>query len=95
MNAVALTVNFFGGLREVTKGEKNVQVTATSVKTLLDHLASMYGNAFKERVLDPTGAPKRFINILVNNKDIRFLKNLETELKEGDEVILLPAVGGG
>jgi len=88
-------VKFFGAIRDVTKGQKTVEVSASNIKNLLDELTRIYGNQFRERVLDPNGAPKRFVNILVNSKDIRFLKNLETELKEGDEVILLPAVGGG
>lgn len=88
-------VTFFGAISEVTKGQKNVEVSASDVKGLIDELGRMYGEAFRERVLDQSGAPKRFINILVNSKDIRFLKNLETEIGDGDEVILLPAVGGG
>jgi len=88
-------VTFFGAISEVTKGQRNVEVSANNIKGVLDELGRMYGEAFRERVLDAKGAPKRFVNILVNSKDIRFLKNLDTELKDGDEVILLPAVGGG
>ena len=50
---------------------------------------------FKERVCDETGKPKRFINIYVNGKDIRFLNGLETTLKHGDDITIIAAVGGG
>jgi len=88
-------VNFFGGIIEVTKGEKKVEVIASNIKELLNNLVSIYGNEFKERVLNEDGKPKQFINIYINNKDIRFLKNLDTEIKDGDEVLIIPAIGGG
>ncbi|MEM2897057.1 MAG: MoaD family protein [Candidatus Bathyarchaeia archaeon] len=88
-------VNFFGGIIEATGGEKKIEVEVSNVKELLDDLVSTYGKAFKERILESDGQPKRFINIFINNKDIRFLKNLNTEIKDGDEILIVPAVGGG
>jgi adenylyltransferase/sulfurtransferase len=88
-------VKFFGGIVEVTKGEKKIEVEASSLKELLNNLSLIYGDTFKERILDSNGQPKQFINIFINNKDFRFLKNLDTEIKDGDEVLIIPAIGGG
>ena len=54
-----------------------------------------YGDAFQKRLYDESGKPRKFINIYVNGRDVRFLSGLETELREGDEVQILPAVSGG
>jgi molybdopterin synthase sulfur carrier subunit len=50
---------------------------------------------FKERVLDEAGAVRRFVNVYVNEEDIRFLQNQETVLQDGDEVSIIPAIAGG
>jgi molybdopterin converting factor small subunit len=49
----------------------------------------------KERLLDEQGGVRRFINIYVNNEDIRFIQNLETPLKDGDQLSIIPAIAGG
>jgi molybdopterin converting factor small subunit len=51
--------------------------------------------SFRDEVLDSNGGLQGFVNLFVNNTDIRHLKDCETPLKEGDEVLLLPAVAGG
>ena len=49
----------------------------------------------KERLVDEAGGVRRFVNVYVNEEDIRFLQNQETQLKDGDEVSIIPAIAGG
>ncbi len=51
--------------------------------------------AVRDRLCDDTGELRRFVNIYVNEEDIRFLKGKETSLKDGDEVSIVPAIAGG
>jgi len=87
-------VTFYGALAGAT-GEKEAEVEASTLKEALNRLTAKYGEHFKERVYDETGNPRRFINIYVNGKDVRFLNLLDTTLKHGDEVSIIPAVSGG
>lgn len=66
-----------------------------NVRELLTILANSYGDTFKQRILDSEGGPQAFVNVFVNNTDIRHLKDIETPLNDGDEVLILPAVAGG
>jgi molybdopterin synthase sulfur carrier subunit len=90
-----VNVKFYGALVEAAKQQKTAAVNASNVRELLASLADTYGDTFKQRVLDSKGEPQAFVNIFVNNTDIRQLKDLETPLNEGDEVLILPAVAGG
>jgi MoaD family protein len=84
-----------GVLASATGGNRQIEMEAATVKDAISHLVSTYGEEFERKVLEPTGQPKRLLNFYVNGKNVRFLSNLDTELKDGDEVMLLPAVGGG
>jgi molybdopterin synthase sulfur carrier subunit len=64
------------------------------VGTLLDQLDKLHPG-IKERICDDNGRVRRFVNIYVNGDDIRFLQNLESPLKSGDEVSIVPAIAGG
>jgi len=86
---------FYGGITRLTGGQKEVIISASSVRELLVKLAEIYGSPFKERVLDPSGKLRIFVNIFVNNKDIRFLKDLDTPLSDQDIVMVMPPIGGG
>lgn len=90
-----VNVKFYGPLVEAAKQQKTTEVNALNIRELLTNLADTYGDTFKQRVLDSKGGPQAFVNVFVNNTDIRHLKDLETPLNEGDEVLLLPAVAGG
>lgn len=87
-------VIFYGALAKISR-EKWVNIEASSIKELLNNLFEKYGEPFRDRILDEKGRLRRFIKIYVNGKDIRFLKDIETVLNERDEVLLIPAVGGG
>ncbi len=88
-------VVFSSALTGVTIGEKEAEVSASSLREALDKLAEKYGDGFKERILDATGKPKRLLNFYVNGKNVRLLKQVDTPLDDGDEVTVLPAVSGG
>jgi molybdopterin synthase sulfur carrier subunit len=88
-------VNLSSALTGVTHGEKQVDVIASTLGDALDKLANRYGHEFSERILDPTGKPKRFINFYINGKNAHFLKLLDTQLNDGDEITILPSVSGG
>ncbi|MGD0812656.1 MAG: ubiquitin-like small modifier protein 1 [Verrucomicrobiota bacterium] len=81
-------------LRKLTHDEEIVQVTADTVGAAIAELQSRYPG-IKERLTDEAGSVRRFVNVYVNEEDIRFLKNQETTLKDGDEISIIPAIAGG
>ena len=89
-----ITVLLYGNLASVA-GTTSTAVEASLVAEALRNLATKYGEDFREKLYDPSGNPRRFINIYVNGRDYRFLKKLDTELAPNDEVSLIPAVSGG
>ena len=90
-----VNVKFYGVLVEAARHQKEIEVDAANVREVLSRLADTYGDSFKQRVLSANGEPQQYVNIFVNNTDIRHLKNVETSLNEGDEVLIIPAVAGG
>ncbi len=82
-------------LIDLTNGEKEITVDASSVKEALEKLVTIYGDDFKNKIFESENKLRRFINLYVNGKDIRFLDGLETSIGVGDEITLLPAVSGG
>jgi adenylyltransferase/sulfurtransferase len=84
-----------GVLANITGGNREIEIEASNVGDAISVLVTKFGNEFERRVLEVSGEPKRLLNFYVNGKNIRFISNLETELKDGDVVMLLPAVGGG
>jgi sulfur-carrier protein len=81
-------------LRPLTKGQGEVEVSAGSIVDLIDNLNAAHPG-IKARLCDDTGELRRFVNIYVNEEDIRFLKGKDTSLKAGDEVSIVPAIAGG
>ena len=81
-------------LRKLTNDVEVVEVEANTVAEAIEELQTKFPG-FKERLLDESGSVRRFVNVYVNEEDIRFLKNKETALKEGDEVSIIPAIAGG
>jgi molybdopterin synthase sulfur carrier subunit len=82
-------------LRKVT-GEREV-VTADGGGSLLETINRLDQEypGLKERICDESGELRRFVNIYVNGEDVRFLSGLQTTIKAGDEVSIVPAVAGG
>ncbi|HWR83487.1 MAG TPA: MoaD/ThiS family protein [Candidatus Deferrimicrobium sp.] len=81
-------------LRPLTKGKGEVDAQAGTIVEMIDTLNASHPG-IKDRLCDDTGELRRFVNIYVNEEDIRFLKGKETSLKDGDEVSIVPAIAGG
>ncbi|MBI5673919.1 MAG: MoaD/ThiS family protein [Nitrospira sp.] len=81
-------------LRPLTKGQGEVETKAGSVVEMIEALNSTHPG-IKDRLCDETGELRRFVNIYVNEEDIRFLTGKDTPLKDGDEVSIVPAIAGG
>ncbi|UDY22785.1 MoaD/ThiS family protein [Nocardioides sp. Kera G14] len=80
-------------LRTYTGGEKAVTASGDTLAALIDDLEANHAG-IKDRLLDG-GELRRFVNIYINDEDVRFLGSLEAPLKDGDNVVVLPAVAGG
>lgn len=80
-------------LRTYTGGEKAVESTGSTLDELLNNLESEH-TGIRERLVDG-GKLRRFVNVYLNDEDVRFLGGLETPVKDGDTVTVLPAVAGG
>ena len=81
-------------LRKLTEGKEEVTVSGSTVGEVIAGLEAAYPG-IKARICDDTGAVRKFVNIFANDEDIRFLKNLDTPLKDSDEVSIVPAIAGG
>ncbi|HEY7652453.1 MAG TPA: ubiquitin-like small modifier protein 1 [Methylomirabilota bacterium] len=81
-------------LRALTKGAAEVQADAATVTDLIEDLERQFPG-LKERLVEDGGELRRFINIYINQEDIRFLQGATTTLKQGDEVSIVPAIAGG
>lgn len=81
-------------LRKLTNNEEVVEVKAGTVGEAINELQTRFPG-IKERLLDDAGGIRRFVNVYVNEEDIRFLQNQQTSLKDGDEVSIIPAIAGG
>lgn len=81
-------------LRKLTNNEELVEVNANTVRAAIAELQTRYPG-IKERLLDNDGSVRRFVNVYVNEEDIRFLQNQETPIKSGDEISIIPAIAGG
>ena len=80
-------------LRPYTKDQKSVQAEGATLAALISDLDAKYPG-IGERLLE-NGALRRFINIYINDEDVRFLGSLDAQIKDGDSVTILPAVAGG
>lgn len=76
-------------------GEKKVDVTASTLSEAFAKISQTMGDEFQRRVLNSDGTPRSLINIYINGKNMRFSGGMQTTLKDGDEVYMLPAVAGG
>ena len=81
-------------LRTLTKGSAEVQAKGDTVGDLVLDLERQFPG-LRERLMDEAGELRRFINVYVNEEDIRFLQGKTTSLKDGDQVSIVPAIAGG
>ena len=80
-------------LRTYTDGEKAVDANGASLSALIDDLEANHPG-LKDRLIE-NGELRRFVNVYINDEDVRFIGSLEAELADGDQVVVLPAVAGG
>jgi molybdopterin synthase sulfur carrier subunit len=81
-------------LRKLTNNQEVVEISATTIGEAITELQSRFPG-IQERLVDEKGEVRRFVNVYVNEEDIRFLENQKTPLKDGDEVSIIPAIAGG
>lgn len=81
-------------LQKLTQNKSEVELEGNNIRELIEGLEKNFPG-IKERLCDEKGNLRRFINIYVNEEDIRFLKMDTTVLKDGDEVSIIPAIAGG
>ena len=91
---MAVTVRIPTPLQRLTNGQGEVQCDGTTVTTLLNDLERRHPG-IKERICDEQGKLRRFVNVFVNEEDIRFLQGDQTPVKDGDEISIIPAIAGG
>ena len=81
-------------LRRMTNGLDKVEIESATLAHMVTDLEVAYPG-FKERLVDENGDLRNFVNIFINGEDVRFLQGLDTTIKAGDEVSIVPAVAGG
>ena len=81
-------------LRGLTGEQDVVAGNEGTLANLIDGLETSYPG-IKERICDETGELRRFVNVYINGEDVRFMDGLDSSLKTGDEVSIVPAVAGG
>ena len=91
---MAVKVRIPTPLRNLTGGKDEVEVEGSNVREVLENLEKAYPG-FRERLFDENGNLRRFVNLFLNDEDIRFLKELHTEIKDGDVLSIIPAIAGG
>lgn len=88
------TVRIPTPLRKFTDGKEEVAAAGGTIGEVIDDLEATYPG-IKARLCDEAGAVRKFVNIYANEDDIRHLQDLETAVKDGDEVSIIPAIAGG
>ena len=81
-------------LRKLTNEQELVAAEGGTIGEILENLNASFPGLF-ERICDESGNVRRFVNIFVNDEDIRFLQEKATPVKEGDEISIVPAIAGG
>ena len=81
-------------LQKVTGGQKNVEASGSTVQEVFDDIDTKFPG-FKAQVYGPDGKLHRFVNIYLNDEDIRYTGGVDTALKPGDQLDILPALAGG
>jgi len=91
---MAVKVRIPSPLQKVTGGQSEVTGEGGKLSEVIDSLESQYPG-LKEKICDADGKIRRFVNIYVNDEDIRFLQAEETSVTESDEISIIPAIAGG
>ena len=91
---MAVNVRIPTPLRKLTKDKDTVQAAGATVQDIIDSLEKQYPG-LKERLCDERGELRRFVNVYLNDEDIRFAQGRSTPVKDGDEISVIPAIAGG
>ena len=91
---MAVEVRLAAVLQRVVGGSKAVEVDGATINALIENIELRYPG-FKTQIFTDTGALHQFVRIYVNDEDIRYMGQLEAPVKEGDVVLILPALAGG
>jgi molybdopterin synthase sulfur carrier subunit len=91
---MAINVRIPTPLRKLTQNRDTVEATGATVSAVMDDLERQFPG-LKERLCDPHGELRRFVNIYLNDEDIRFAQGRQTAVKDGDELAIIPAIAGG
>ncbi|GJL77947.1 MAG: molybdopterin synthase sulfur carrier subunit [Nitrospinaceae bacterium] len=91
---MAVKVRIPTPLMKLTSNKSEVTAEGNTISDIFDNLETQF-SGIKERICEENGSPRRFINIYVNEEDIRFLDGEKTAVKEGDEISIIPAIAGG
>ncbi|MBI5561257.1 MAG: MoaD/ThiS family protein [Deltaproteobacteria bacterium] len=91
---MAVKVRIPTPLRKLTNGADEVAAEGRNIAEVIGDLEKNFPG-LKERICEPDGKLRRFVNLYLNDEDIRFKKNLDTELKDSDEISIIPAIAGG
>jgi molybdopterin synthase sulfur carrier subunit len=91
---MAVTVRIPTPLRKLTNDQPEVETDGSDIESVIENLEANH-SGIKERICDEAGNIRRFVNIYLNDEDIRFLDGKTTAVKDGDEVSIIPAIAGG
>ena len=91
---MAIKVRIPTPLQKITNNQAEVETKGSTVAEVIASLNTQFPS-LKERLCDDTGKLRRFVNVFVNDEDIRFLKGDQTPIKDGDELSIIPAIAGG
>ena len=91
---MAIKVRIPTPLMKLTDNQSEVSAEGETISDIINNLENQF-NGIKDRICEENGAPRRFINIYINEEDIRFLENLQTSISEKDELSIIPAIAGG
>ena len=92
--ALKITIRIPPPLRKFTGGAESFETSAGNLPELIDNLEQKHPG-IRKSLLSPEGNIHRFVNIYVNDEDIRFLGGMKYAFKEGDEILLIPSIAGG
>src|SRR4030067_3531555 len=95
--SISIKIKFFTTLREIVgRKDEQIQLSAsTTLEALLKQLSRKYGEDFEDYVYDELGKVRVHLQFLINGKSASTVQGLKTKLREGDEIAILPPVGGG
>jgi molybdopterin synthase sulfur carrier subunit len=91
---MGVTVRIPTPLRRITNGLDKVEVECTTLAECIETLERQFPG-IRERLCDESGELRHFVNIYLNGEDVRFLQGMDTVIKPGDEISIVPAVAGG